>query len=36
MQAVIDSFKNDNVNQIELICEPPDSEIIWKKMGFTG
>ena len=34
LNAVIESIKDENVLQLELMCEPPSSEIIWKKMGF--
>lgn len=34
LNAVIESVKDENVLQLELMCEPPSSEIIWKKMGF--
>lgn len=34
LNAVIESVKDENVLQLELMCEPRSSEIIWKKMGF--
>jgi len=36
LNDVIASLKNENVNQLELMCEPASSEIIWKKMGFNS
>ena len=34
LNAVIESVKDENVLQLELMCEPRSSEIIWRKLGF--
>lgn len=34
LNAMIESVKDEHVLQLELMCEPRSSEIIWKKMGF--
>lgn len=34
LNAVIESVKDEHVFQLELMCEPRSSEIIWRRMGF--
>ena len=35
LDAVVASLKDEPVHQLELMCEPRSSEIVWRKMGFN-
>lgn len=35
LNTIIENAKESFITQLELLCEPIESEIIWRKMGFT-
>lgn len=35
LNTIIENVSERSVAQLELLCEPMDSEIFWRKMGFT-